>query len=122
MFYLSCDDACELWIGKNESEHSLEKVAELSSNYSTSYQEWNKFLYLLYRFPEYQATLYIQLQMNKFYLIEAFMRETRFNDHISVGVLQPSGVVELPLSSNLYLIPLRTSEIKEIEKKSNEIL
>ncbi|KAF1742674.1 hypothetical protein MXB_4213, partial [Myxobolus squamalis] len=100
VFYLSCDDECELWISKNKSEILLEKVAYLTQNYSTDFREWNKY-------PDHQATLYIQMKKQSFYLIEAFMRETRYKDHISVGVLRPSGKLELPIRDHLYLIPIQ---------------
>ncbi|KAF0987930.1 hypothetical protein HZS_3573 [Henneguya salminicola] len=105
VFYLSCNEECELWMGKNVSEYSLEKVAYLTSNFSTEFREWNKF-------PELQATLFIQMIKDSFYLIEAFMRETRFQDHISVGVLKPSGKLELPVCHNLYLIPLHSIDLQ----------
>ncbi|KII69681.1 hypothetical protein RF11_07278 [Thelohanellus kitauei] len=112
VFYLSCDDECELWIGKNTSENSLEKVAYLPTNFSTDFREWN-------RYPEYQATLYIQFEADNFYLMEAFMRESKYSDHLSVGVLKPGGKVELPISQNLYLIPIKESVLKQSENNDS---
>ena len=59
----------------------------------------------LFRYPDQQTSREITLQQGEYYFLESFMKEGSGGDDLSVGVRLPDGKFELPISSNLFLVP-----------------
>ena len=47
VFSLACASACELWLGGDDVEANITRMAKLEPWQSTEYQQWEKY-YLLY--------------------------------------------------------------------------
>lgn len=57
------------------------------------------------RYPDQQTSREVTLQQGEYYFLESFMKEGSGGDDLSVGVRLPDGNFELPISSNLFLVP-----------------
>jgi len=57
------------------------------------------------RYPDMQTSREINLQQGEYYFMESFMKEGSGGDDLSIGVRLPDGKFDLPISSNLFLVP-----------------
>lgn len=87
LFWISADDAGELWLSDSTEPKAKKKIGYLDA--WTLPQEWEKF-------PT-QKSVAIHLEKGKKYYIEALHKEGGVNDHLSVGWQLPSGSKEMPI-------------------------
>jgi glucose/arabinose dehydrogenase len=73
-FWISGDDNAELWLSTNDNPVNKVKIALASM---TGYREWGK--------STSQKSGLISLEAGKRYYIEALHKESKKNDHVSVG-------------------------------------
>ncbi|HEY0041748.1 MAG TPA: PA14 domain-containing protein, partial [Flavisolibacter sp.] len=89
-FFISGDDATELWLSANALISGRKKIAYNLS--WTDFREWNKF--------SSQKSLPVYLEAGKKYYIEALHKEGNGGDHLSVAWQLPDGSMEAPISGN----------------------
>ncbi|XP_066918983.1 uncharacterized protein [Clytia hemisphaerica] len=110
VFYLACDNECELWMSPDTEEIRSNLVLELKKGHYTSFRQWHKY-------PDQQTSREIALQQGEYYFLESFMKEGSGGDDLSVGVRLPDGKFELPISSNLFLVPGESSSSSDSVSK-----
>lgn len=89
-FWISGDDATELYLSTNDNPSNKTKIAYNLS--WTSFREWNKFAT--------QKSATISLQAGQKYYIEALHKEGGGGDHLSVSWQLPDGTMEAPIPGN----------------------
>ncbi|XP_065661641.1 uncharacterized protein LOC100198409 isoform X1 [Hydra vulgaris] len=115
IFYISCDNECELWISPDTEEIHSNLILELKHGHYTSYRQWHKY-------PAEQTSRPIFLAKDQYYFMESFMKEGTGGDDLSVGVQLPGGELDLPISKNLYLVPGDTSSDALTRKVGQSVL
>lgn len=87
-FYISGDDAAELWLSTNDDAANKVKIANLLS--WTGFRDWNKY-------PS-QKSEQVYLQKGHRYYIEVLHKQGGGGDHVSVGWQLPDGTMEAPIA------------------------
>jgi parallel beta-helix repeat protein len=117
-FWISGDDATELYLSDNESPSNKSRIAYNLS--WTGPREWNKFTT--------QQSAPINLKAGKKYYIEAIHKEGAGEDNISVAWQLPNGSKEMPIPGS-RLSPFESDKIEEkgtitssyLKEKANEL-
>jgi hypothetical protein len=78
-FYISGDDACELWLSPTDSQFAKQRIASAAT--WTNVNQWN-------RFPT-QASTPVSLVAGQKYYIEAIQKENGGGDHLEIGWKTP---------------------------------
>ena len=86
-FWVSANGKAELWLSTNEEIANRQRIASVRDE--TDPNQWNKF-------PE-QKSADVYLEKGRTYYIEALMKETTDEDHLSVGWKLPGGQLERPI-------------------------
>jgi hypothetical protein len=94
-FWISSDDASELWLSTTNSAANKVKIAYVSTY--TNYHEWTK--------EPNQTSVLISLVAGQQYYIEVLHKDGFNTDHSSVRWQLPDGTIEEPIGSN-RLTPL----------------
>ncbi len=89
-FWVSGDDAAELWLSTDDSPSKKVRIAFLTS--WTNQRQWDKFTS--------QKSVAIRLEAGKRYYIEALHKEDWGGDHLAVGWQLPNGTMERPIAGN----------------------
>jgi parallel beta-helix repeat protein len=97
-FYISGDDATELWLSTSDAPSAKIRIAYSTS--WTNFREWTKFAS--------QKSAAIYLEAGKKYYIEALHKEGAGGDHLSVAWTLPNGTMEAPIPGS-RLSPFSTS-------------
>jgi|GEM_PF-883006 len=87
-FWISSNDASELWLSTDESPANKVKIASVAT--FTDPLQWNKF-------PSQQSAS-IVLEAGKKYYIEALHKQNAGTDHLAVGWQLPDNTYERPIS------------------------
>lgn len=90
VFYISGDDATELWLSTNENPSNKIKIAYSLS--WTNFRDWNRYA------SQKSASVY--LEAGQKYYIEALQKEGNGGDHLSVAWQLPDGVMEAPIAGS----------------------
>ncbi|MEQ1826240.1 MAG: PA14 domain-containing protein [Pirellula sp.] len=98
-FYVSANEAAELWISNSVDANN--KMLAASTSSATAYREWNKF-------PQQRSTV-LSLVAGQGYYIEALHKESSGADHLSVGWTLP-GKNTIEVIAGEFLAPV-TPEI-----------
>lgn len=86
-FWISSDDAGELWLSGNEDPKDIKRIANID-NYS-EFRKWDA--------QPGQKSPAIKLEAGKKYYVEARHKEGGGGDHLSVGWQLPGGAMERPI-------------------------
>ncbi|XP_020610810.1 uncharacterized protein LOC110049362 [Orbicella faveolata] len=90
VFYLTCQDECELWLSTNDAPDNIKRILFISFGLNLNYNEWE-------RSPT-QKSLPVHLCSGEFYFMQAIMKAgSSSHDHLGVGVLQPRGEKYQPI-------------------------
>ncbi len=90
-FTIASDDNSELWLSTNDAPENAVKIASVSG--WTSSREWEKY--------NSQTSLWVNLQSNQIYYMEALMKEGGGGDNLAVRFQKrnPNGFTEAPMSA-----------------------
>lgn len=86
-FWISSDDAGELWLSPNDDPKGIKRIANID-NY-TNFRQWDA--------QPNQKSQTIKLEAGKKYYVEARHKEGGGGDHMSVGWQLPGGAMERPI-------------------------
>jgi predicted esterase len=89
-FYLTADDAAELWISTSDSNTSKVKIAAVGK--PTTAQDWDK--------QPGQVSRTVMLVTGRRYYIEAIHKQGAGADLLAVGWRLPNGTMERPIAGN----------------------
>lgn len=92
-FFISGDDAVELWLSVDENPANKIKIASFLS--WTEFHQFNKF-------PSQQSAP-VNLQAGHRYYIEVLHKEGAGGDHLTVAWQLPDGITEIPIRGNRLL-------------------
>lgn len=106
-FWISGDDATELYLSNNDNPSNKTKIAYNLS--WTGFREWNKFAS--------QKSATISLQAGQKYYIEALHKEGGGGDHLSVSWQLPDGTMEAPIPGN-RLSPYQSSNASIVNREN----
>jgi glucose/arabinose dehydrogenase len=106
-FWVSSNDASELWLSTDETSVNKKRIAFVSTY--TLFREWTK--------VTSQKSIAISLEAGKSYYIEALQKEGINSDHISVGWQLPDGTLERPIPGS-RLSPYNLTAAREVESIS----
>ncbi|HSU50439.1 MAG TPA: PA14 domain-containing protein, partial [Segetibacter sp.] len=89
-FWVSGDDATELWLSTDADPSNKTKIAYSVS--ATYFRNWSMF--------DSQKSFQIYLKAGNKYYIEALHKEANGGDHLSVAWQLPSGIMEAPIAGS----------------------
>lgn len=102
-FWIASADGGELWLGTDENQESLRKIADVPG--WASAREWDKYAR--------QKSGPVYLEQGKYYYLMVFMKKDTGGDNLSVRWQWPDGTMEEPVSGqHLFYtgaLPLHTS-------------
>lgn len=99
-FWVSGDNAVELYLSTDEKSTNQNRIASLSTY--TEQREWDKF--------DTQESQKITLEVGKQYYFRVIHKEDTGGDHFSVGWQLPDGTLERPMTaSHFSLVPANIS-------------
>ncbi len=99
-FYISGDDAGELWLSSDDDPAKKIRIARFLS--CTNFREWTKF--------SSQTSAGITLKANTKYYFEVLHKQGGGDGHLSIGWKLPGGQLQLPLPGP-YFSPFRSIPI-----------
>lgn len=102
-FYLSGDDAAELWLSSNDNVTNKVKIAGVSS--WTGIREWTRY--------STQKSISITLIKGRRYYIEVLHKQGGGAGHLSVAWQLPGGVIEAPIPAT-RLSPYVTTSVSKV--------
>ncbi|KAK3738517.1 hypothetical protein QZH41_012043, partial [Actinostola sp. cb2023] len=92
VFYMTCDDQCQLLVSGDKDPKNARVVLDIRSY--TQYRQWE---------GSNRHTTDIPMAEGQLYYIHAIMAQNRGDEHLSVGVRLPSGLYDRPLTSSHLL-------------------
>ncbi|MEO5893413.1 MAG: PA14 domain-containing protein [Ferruginibacter sp.] len=113
-FYISGDDAAQLWLSTNDDPQNKVKIAAFLS--WTNFRQWDKF-------PS-QTSVSINLKKGQLYYIEVLLKQGGGGGHLSVGWKLPGASVTVPITGaallpfNNYAVSARSIALSP--KSNNE--
>lgn len=90
IFWVSSDDASELWLSTDDNPNNKVKIAQVDTY--TSSRQWNKFAS--------QESAPINLNAGERYYVEVIHKEGISGDHLAVGWELPNGNRQRPIPGN----------------------
>jgi len=90
IFYLTCDDSCELKLSTDEKHENLVSLVNITRY--TDYMRWRR-----------KYSKEVRLSKDLSYFLEAFLTQNAGAHHMTVGVKLPNGSYSRPVN-NEYLV------------------
>lgn len=96
LFYVTCQDECELWLSTDHRTDNKKRVIFIPFGMNLTWNEWDR--------NAAQISPPINLVSGEFYFMQAIMKAgSNPSDHLRVGVRQPNGKKYQPiLNPDLY--------------------